>query len=109
MKKGDALIENDPLHNILFSVHMYSSWNYPDAITDNECCQAEKLASDSRRIRVQLRQRAQQPSLQGRPPAYPGDMKYETHTAKRRCGDHRQRHRAQQKENHCRQGLLDNG
>ncbi len=34
LKKGNTLIENDPLHNILFSVHMYGSWNALNAITD---------------------------------------------------------------------------
>lgn len=34
LKKGRTLIDNDPLHNILFSVHMYGSWNDNVAITD---------------------------------------------------------------------------
>ena len=34
LKKGNTLIENDPLHNILFSVHMYGSWNDMFAIND---------------------------------------------------------------------------
>ena len=31
---GRELIDNDPLHNILFSVHMYGSWNNPQDIID---------------------------------------------------------------------------
>ena len=34
LKKGRELIEWDPLHNILFSVHMYGSWNNPKDITE---------------------------------------------------------------------------
>lgn len=34
LKKGSELIENDPMHNILFSVHMYGSWNDIYAIND---------------------------------------------------------------------------
>jgi mannan endo-1,4-beta-mannosidase len=29
---GKGLLEYDPLHNILFSVHMYGSWNNPETI-----------------------------------------------------------------------------
>lgn len=29
---GQKLIDSDPLHNILFSVHMYGSWNKPERI-----------------------------------------------------------------------------
>lgn len=32
LKFGNILSEYDPLHNILFSVHMYGSWNNPDTI-----------------------------------------------------------------------------
>lgn len=31
---GQNLINMDPLHNILFSVHMYGSWNDPDRIVE---------------------------------------------------------------------------
>lgn len=31
---GQDLINMDPLHNILFSVHMYGSWNDPDRIVE---------------------------------------------------------------------------
>lgn len=31
---GQELIEADPLHNILFSIHMYGSWNKPEKIKD---------------------------------------------------------------------------
>ncbi len=42
LKKGNTLIENDPLHNILFSVHMYGSWNALNAITDKLNAAKEK-------------------------------------------------------------------
>lgn len=31
---GQKLIDSDPLHNILFSVHMYGSWNKPERIIE---------------------------------------------------------------------------
>ncbi len=31
---GQKLIDSDPLHNILFSIHMYGSWNKPDRIRE---------------------------------------------------------------------------
>lgn len=34
LEGGRQLIENDPLHNILFSVHMYGSWNDAHDIID---------------------------------------------------------------------------
>jgi len=34
LEKGSELMEADPLHNILFSVHMYGSWNNPDDIVN---------------------------------------------------------------------------
>jgi len=33
LEEGQRLIQNDPLHNILFSVHMYGSWNNAQDIT----------------------------------------------------------------------------
>lgn len=32
IKYGQSVIDSDPLHNILFSVHMYGSWNNPTDI-----------------------------------------------------------------------------
>lgn len=32
LEAGNDLVKNDPDHNILFSVHMYGSWNDPDKI-----------------------------------------------------------------------------
>ncbi len=41
---GKALIEADPLHNILFSIHMYGSWNDPEKIRrDLGKCKSLKL------------------------------------------------------------------
>lgn len=34
VKCGSELIEHDPLHNILFSIHMYGSWNKPERIRE---------------------------------------------------------------------------
>ena len=34
LEAGRTLIEHDPLHNILFSVHMYGSWNNAQDIVD---------------------------------------------------------------------------
>ena len=31
---GQSLIEQDPLHNILFSIHMYGSWNKPGRVRE---------------------------------------------------------------------------
>lgn len=44
LKRGRELIENDPLHNILFSIHMYGSWNNPNEITEKlEAAKKENL------------------------------------------------------------------
>lgn len=44
LKRGRELIENDPLHNVLFSVHMYGSWNNPNEITEKlEAAKKENL------------------------------------------------------------------
>ena len=44
LKRGRELIENDPLHNILFSIHMYGSWNNPKEITEKlEAAKKENL------------------------------------------------------------------
>lgn len=34
IKNGQKVIDSDPLHNILFSVHMYGSWNKPERIRE---------------------------------------------------------------------------
>lgn len=34
IEKGQKVIDSDPLHNILFSVHMYGSWNKPERIRE---------------------------------------------------------------------------
>lgn len=34
IKCGQSLIDSDPLHNILFSIHMYGSWNKPERIKE---------------------------------------------------------------------------
>lgn len=34
VERGQQLVDHDPLHNILFSIHMYGSWNKPARITE---------------------------------------------------------------------------
>ena len=42
LEGGKELIEHDPLHNILFSVHMYGSWNNAQDIIDKMTAAKEK-------------------------------------------------------------------
>ena len=42
LEGGDELIEADPLHNILFSIHMYGSWNNAKDVTDKLTAAKEK-------------------------------------------------------------------
>lgn len=44
IERGNDLIESDPLHNVLLSVHMYGSWNDPEKIRkDLKTCRKLKL------------------------------------------------------------------